>query len=310
MSIPTRMVKGLGCVMVLLLLASPLAAQIVDQLSAYTGPNGKGYLQPVADAVGADLNCGLFHSAYIPKMGLQVSFELPMMGVMFADEDRTFMATTESGFSPEQTVEVPTVVGSGETKTVTGAAGTSFIFPGGLDLNSFVLAVPQLRIGSYMGTEAVIRYIAFDVGDVELGKVSLYGFGLRHSISQYLGPDFPVDLAGGFFWQTFSLGENQAGGDLVSADALSFGVQASKRYTEGFLLIEPYSGLSLDTYSMEASYESDAAGEIQAIDLDFGSNTSVHFTLGLAFKLAFLSGHAEYNIANMNSFSLGLSFSN
>jgi len=309
MIVPRRLAMGLGCV-VMLLLAVPAGAQIADQLSAYTGVNAEGYLQPLADAVGADLNSALFRSAHIPTYGLQISFEVPIMGVIFGDDDRTFMATTESGFSPETRVEAPTVVGSGDAVIVDGDAGTSFAFPGGLDLNSFALAVPQLRIGSYRGTEALIRYIAFDVGDAELGDVSLFGFGLRHSISQYLSPEFPAAIAAGFFWQRFDLGQNQAGGDLISASAFTFGVQASKRYGDKLMFVEPYTGLSVDTFSMDVSYESDTPESPEIIDLSLESDTTLHLTLGVGLKLAFVNGYAEYSVAGQNSFSFGLGFGN
>ena len=61
MKIPLRFIKVIGCAgLILLPAASPSFSQIEDQLSAYTGRNATGYLQPLADAFGADLNDGLF----------------------------------------------------------------------------------------------------------------------------------------------------------------------------------------------------------------------------------------------------------
>jgi hypothetical protein len=307
MKIPLRLSRVIGCAGLILLLAAPASyAQIEDQLSAYTGVNAEGYLQPLADAFGADLNDGLFHSAHIAQLGVNISLEFRVMAVLFGDDDRSFDAKTESGFSPQQTVKAPTVVGDGDALIVTGDGGTKFAFPGGFDLNSFAIAVPQLRIGSIRGTQALIRYFAMDTGDVELGDISLFGIGFRHSISQYLAPTFPVDIAGGFFWQSFSLGENNLGNDLISTNALSIGVQASRR----FVVLEPYGGLSLDTFSMDVSYESDALGTSDSIDLDFESSTSLHLTLGLGLNFTYAKGFFEYNIASQNSFSFGIALGN
>lgn len=307
MKIPLRFTKAItGAILVLFLAAPASFAQIEDQLSAYTGRNAKGYLQPLSDAFGADLNSGFFHSAHIPKIGINVSLEFHVMSVLFGDDDRTFSAVTESGFTPEQTVSAPTVVGSGNAIVVSGAGGTKFAFPGGFSLNSFAIAVPQLRIGSIHGTQAVIRYFGIDTGDVELGDISLFGIGVRHSISQYLSPMFPVDLAGGFFWQTFSLGENKRGDDLISTSAFSIGVQASRR----FVILEPYGGLSLDTFSMDVSYESEALGTEKSIDLDFDSSTNLHLTLGLGLNFTYAKAFFEYSVAGMNSFSFGLALGN
>lgn len=286
----------------LLAAGSPAMAQIEDQLSAYTGVNAEGYLQPLVDAIGADLNGGLFHTARIPESGFHVTLETRVVAVLFSDDDATFDAVTEDGFAPEQTVEAPTVIGTGEAVIVAGADSTFFAFPGGFDLNSFTLAVPQLRIGSYMGTEALIRYIAVDTGDVEIGKISLIGFGLRHDIDQYFGEDFPVDLAGGFFWQSFKLGD-----DLLEATALSFGVQASKLYGTT-ARVEPYVGVSLDSFGMDVSYESDASGETETIAFSFDSETSARLTLGVSLGVSILTANAEYTVAGQSGFAFGLSF--
>lgn len=298
------------CVLVVVLVA-PAAAQVEDQLSAYTGQNATGYLQPLADAFGASLNDGFFHSAYIPKSGFKASLEIKVMGVIFADEDRFFRATTESGFQPQTEADAPTIVGPGEATIVPGAGGTQYAFPGGLDLNSFGLAVPQLRLYGIMGTEALIRYIAFNTGDAELGDLSLYGFGLRHSISQYLGAggqEFPVDLAAGFMWQSFTVGENDAGDDLLSSDAFTIGVQASKRFGFGLLAAEPFTGLSIDTFGMTLDYESDVTGS--QLEVEFDNETSLHWTVGLGFNFLIGYVHGEYHVASQNSFSFGLALGN
>jgi hypothetical protein len=299
--------KAVATLTMLVLLAAGtcLAVEIEDQLSNYVGDNAEGYLGPLADAIGTDLNSGLYQSAYIPKNGRYFSVEFRVMSVLFSDDDRTFDATTPEGFTPEMTVEAPTIVGDGEAVEAVGEAGATNLFPGGFDLSSFSLAAPQLRFGSLYGTEALLRYFAIDVGDNEFGSLSLFGFGLRHSISQYFAEDFPVHLAGGFFWQTFKLGENNAGGDLVSASALTFGVQASKRFGQGIAFVEPYAGLALDQFSVEASYEDE--GE-ELVDLDFGSDTTARLTLGIAGRFAILNYHMEYSLASQSSVSFGLAF--
>ena len=292
---------GLLCLLAVIVVASPAVAQIEEQISAYTGANAEGYLEPLALAIGANLNSALYHSAYIPESGLHIFLETPIMGVIFDDEDATFSAVTEGWYSPETTVEAPTVIGSGEAVVIENLQDSSaFAFPGGFDLNSFALAVPQVRIGSFKGTEALIRYIALDVGDIEVGNVSLYGFGLRHSISQYMGPTAPVDLAAGFMYQKFELGE-----DLIDATAFTFGVQASKRFPSGFAVLEPYAGLSYDMFQMDVKYEGEDA---EPIELSFDSESTAHLTLGLHASAAFLSLYGEYNLANQSGFAFGMGF--
>lgn len=300
MTVLNRWPKVLAWITALLLAASAAPAQIEDQISAYTGDNAEGYLAPLADAIGADLNSSVWTSAHIPESdGLHLSFETRVVGVMFSDDQRTFSATTEAGFSPETTTDAPTVVGDGEAVIVEGDGGSSFAFPGGFDLHSFAIAVPQIRIGAYRGTEALVRYFAIDTGDVELGQLSLFGIGLHHSISQYMGPAMPVDLAAGFFYQKFTLGD-----DLMDATAFTVGVQASKRFPAGFSVIEPYAGLSVDMFSMDVSYQSEAArsGEIT---FEYQSDTSLDLTVGLNVSAAFFSLNGEYSISGQNTFAFG-----
>jgi hypothetical protein len=282
-----------------LFLATPAAAQLGEQLKSYTGRNASGYFEPLIDAFGADLSAGLFHTARVPEKGLHISLEVVFMSARFSDADRTFTAVTESGFSPEQTAVVPTVVGSRKAVRVDGDAGTSFYFPGGFDLGSFDFAAPQLRLGAVWGTEATIRFGLVNTGSTTLGDMRLYGFGLRHRVSRYVD-DFPVDVAVGAHWQRFALGENERGGDLVSARAWTVGLQASKRYS----WLEPYVGIAYDDFSLDLSYEGDTVED--AIDLSFDSRDHYHITVGLSFNVLFAVVHGEYNIGGQHAFAVGL----
>ncbi len=294
----TRSLAALGCVTLVLLVSVPVSAQIGDAISAYTGANAEGYLEPLAQAIGANLNSALFHSAHVPEGGLHISIELGLMAVLFSENDETFMATTEMGFSPETTVEASTVVGPIDAIIVPGDGGTTFAFPGGFDLASFALAAPQIRIGSFKGTEAVIRYLVYDTGDIEIGDVDVQGYGLRHSISQYI-PGLPVDIAAGFMYQSFKLDEG-----LIDATSFSFGAQASMKLPLVFVAIEPYAGLSLDTFKMDANYDDDDG---DPVSVKFDSRSTAHLTLGLHARVTVVSFYGEYNIAEQNGFAFGLS---
>jgi len=236
-----------------------------------------------------------------------VRLEIQVMGIYFGDDDRTFLASTEQGFSPEQRVSAPTIVGSGEAVIVDGDGGTKFAFPGGFDLNSFALAVPQLRVGGFYGSEVIFRYFSMQIGDEDedLGDIGLFGFGLRHSISQYFGPVLPVDIAAGFFWQKFSMGENDQGDELISSSALSLGVQASKKFAKVFV---PYAGLSYDTHSMDVSYEYEEDDSTETIDVDFDKTSTVHLTLGLMIDIPVMNVFGEFNLASQNSVAFGVGF--
>jgi hypothetical protein len=299
MHAPIRVVGLIACAVLIGVAASPAAADLEDYLGKYTGENGEGYLQPLVDAIGADLNSGIFRSGYVAPDGFHLSLETPIAAAFFGDDDRVFMAAPSEGFDPDDPVEAPTAVGQTEYVYVDGINDTRDGFPGGLDLSSFALAAPQIRVGSVMGTEAILRYLAIDVGDSDIGKINLFGMGLKHSISQYIDePPWGMDMSAGFFWQNITIGD-----ELMDATAFTAGVQASKRYVAGFATAEPYVGLGFDTFSMDVSYEDDEGTDI---DLSFESETSFRGTMGLNLSAAFFTLYGEYSIANVNTFGFGL----
>jgi hypothetical protein len=302
MRIYKRKAAGLACVMIAVFLVTPPAAQVEDQLSSYTGVNAEGYLTPLSDAIGSTLNTGYFRSAFLPTSGFQIGFEILVMGLHFSNADRVFGATTEGSFRPTQTVEAPTVVGTGDAHVIPGVNGTSYAFPGGFDLNSFGMLAPQLRLSSVYGTELVLRFARVNTGDAELGDIMLWGLGGRHNISQYMGEDFAVDMSAGLIFQQISAGENKQGKDLMETNTFSLGVNASKRFPVGFTTFEPYTALSYDTYATKVSYESEISGPTS---IDFDRVNTAHWTVGFNYNLLYVNLFAEYHISHMNSFGFG-----
>jgi hypothetical protein len=303
-----RLVLVRGALLVGIALSGPALADgtVQNQVSVYTGSNARGYLQPLTNAFGAALNSSFGYSAFIPQAGYHLSFEVPVMGVLFEDSDRTFDATTEAGFQPSTTQRVPTAVGNGDAVTISGSGGASYSFPGGLDLHSFGLVVPQLRLAN-QGTEAVLRWVAYETGDADIGKVELFGIGGRHSLSQYTAKAPVVDLAIGAVWQTFHVGENERGGVFCKTDALSIHLQASKRVPAGFATFEPYGGVAWERMRVDIAYEDSNA---EPVDIAMEGENPFRFTVGAG--LNFVAGHLwlDYSMANTSVFSFGLALGN
>jgi hypothetical protein len=218
------------------------------------------------------------------------------MGVGFSDDSKSYTPTAPPGFTPTETVSAPTVIGSTSAVAQAGQGGATLYHPGGFDISEFAVAVPQLTIGSVFGTRAVVRWVSLDLGDSDFGKFEYMGFGAQHSISQYF-PGLPVDLAAGFFSQSFEIGD-----DLIKTDALMFNVTGSKR----FGMLEPYAGIGYDTFDMDVDYESTSTpGENIAIKFDKESNA--HLTLGIQALLGFARISAELNVAAETGAAVGLS---
>jgi len=275
-------------------------------MSVYTGENAVGYLQPLVNAFGAALNTGFGYSAYIPPTSFHIGVEFPVMGVFFDDEDKTFLATTEPGFSPTTQEEVSTVVGPGKAKVITGSGGAQFAFPGGFDLNSFGLVVPQIRLSSLAGAEAVVRWLAYDDTD-DIGEIDLFGIGGRYSLSQHMGETPPLDVAAGVMWQTLDVGTNDFGNPFTSSTALTVQLQGSKRMPVGFATFEPYGIVAYENLDVDVQYSDE---NDQPVDVSVEGDNAFRFTLGAGIN--FVAGQlwADYSFADTSNFSFGLALGN
>lgn len=273
-----------------LAISSLHAQNIEDMVSKYTEANGEGYLQPLADAVGANLNSGLFQTARIPTTGFYIRGNLVVMLAPIGDDNKTFTATTEPPFSPTQTAEAPTVFGDTDPVSVIGTGGTEYVFPGGFAINRFPFLVPHIAIGSIRGTEVMFRYFQLTPDD-NIGKIKLFGFGARHSISQYL-EEPPLDLSASFFFQTFDIG------DIVEANTTIFGLQGS--YTKSVLTL--YGGPGIETSSLDIAYDF----EDTQIRFNMDGENSFRFTAGASADLLILRLFIEYNFASQSALALGI----
>jgi hypothetical protein len=163
----------------------------------------------------------------------------------------------------------------------------------------FPFAAPQVEIGSFMGTQARVRFFKAKLpGDAgkTIGEISLLGYGLQHSISQYI-PLFPIDVSAGFFIQKFDIG------DILKCRTLNIGLQASKSLP----ILTLFGGIDLDSGTMNVSYT--MAGTSQKlIDFDMKMKSTVRFHAGLGLKLLILKVNAAAYFGKRISGSLNVGF--
>jgi hypothetical protein len=279
----------------------PASAQIDANLGALTAENVKGYLGPLPTALSGTLSTSIFQSGNVPKSGITFSIGVKAMVAGFDDKDRTYTPTSPPGFSSSTQVKAPTVIGDVNAVQQDGDNGTVLYHPGGFDVQSFGLAVPQLTIGNILGTQAVVRWVRADVGDSDFGEVSLFGAGLQHSISQYF-EGLPVDLAAGAFYQKFTIRD-----DLMDTKLWHVDVTASKNIS----FMQPYIGLGYDSFDMSVRYEPTTGGSSGTeLDVKFDTKSNVHLTAGAQIKLAILKLNAEFNQAATTTVAVGLSLGN
>ena len=265
---------------------------IEELVSKYTENNGKGYMQPLADAFGATFNTGLFHSARMKKLGFQAYLGVVASTAFISDKRTTFDATTQGFTDPEITAEAPTVFGPTESVNVNGPGGTVYVFPAGMNVKMIPFAIPQLSIGSVYGTDLTFRFITFNLGE-DFGDLNVFGWGVRHSISQYL-KELPVDIALGVYNQSFKVG------DIVSANAWLVSAQASKRV----MLFTFYGGLGYENTKLDLEY----TNEEEDVDIAFNltGKNSIRLTAGVTFNFGPAKLNIDYNLASQSVLSVGL----
>ena len=292
---PRRLIAALAAALALAASAAPSHAQLSDNLGALSADNAKGYLKPLTSALSATLNSSVFQSGNVPKSGFSMHVGVKAMGIAFKDEDRTYSPSDSPGFTSTESVLAPTVIGGTQAVSQAGQGGAQRFHPGGFDLDEFMIAVPQLDIGSAGGTRAVVRWISLDLGDSDLGSFTLFGVGAQHSISQYMASP-PVDLAVGAMYQSFKIGD-----DLLDTSSLQLNVTGSKRYGA----LQPYVGIGIDSFSMEAQYTSGSNG---TTTVEFDRENNLHLTLGAQLLLPVVQLQGELNVAAETGLADGVNF--
>jgi hypothetical protein len=223
---------------------------------------------------------------------------------------------------------------------VFGGFPNLFNLPEGGNLNYLFAGVPQFEIGSLYGTELLVRFIPpVNMGD-EIGDFAFWGFGLKHSISQYFNKgDEPgrryFDAAIQIVYQGTHL-DNKIGvtnAELkANATMMSYNLQASK-HIEGWLDI--YTGFSYETININSDYtyylpievqwqlgliDPKAKGGIDNTEPTPGhpgdqnpqkaiiklNDDNIKWTIGLSRDIGPITLFADFNISKFNIFTGGI----
>ena len=259
----------------------------------------QGYVQPIADLFGANMNAGFYHTAAIARTGLTIRLDIVAMGALVKDEQKVYTANAPTGFTLQggaKTFQTATVFGDKGTKVTDLVTGFSYRGSDGVIKASILpLAAPQLTIGDIFGTQATVRFLTTpELSNGKFPKVTLFGIGARHSISQYL-PVAPLDISAGVFYNTFKVG------DLIDFSSVSFGAQASKT----FLILGLYGGVAWEKSTMTLSYKP-SNSLFPPVSLDLSGENTIRFTVGAALELGFLHIFADANFGSVTNFSGGI----
>ena len=294
-----RLLPFLLGAMVLLTVGANAQSDLENVIKQQSPQIVTGYIQPLVDMFGANMNAGFYHSANIPVSGFSIGFDLIAMGSVVQDAQRKYFANTPAGFDPG-TFETATIFG-GKGTTVSDKTITGLQFRGSdgiINTSMFPLAVPQLRVGSLYGTEVVLRYaIIPKMKDTGLPVTNLWGIGANHSLSQYI-PNSPLDIAAGFFYDSFTMG------DIINYKGIAANLHASK----SIKILILYGGVAWESSKMNLKYNSSDTSVREEVNLDLTGSNNFRFTMGVGVNLGIFKIFADANFGSVTHYSGGIGF--
>jgi hypothetical protein len=211
--------------------ASGQESDLEDRFAALALQNAELYVEPIAFGLGHALGSGFAETGGTHRV-LGFDIGLRAMAAFPTDADKLFSAVlpesveyngttfNEPFRSQSGSLETPTAVGAGDGIVIVpqGDFRTAILlagenpddyniqFPEGLDLPAVPFAILQGTVGLPFGTEVTLRMIPSITPDEEIGAVSALGFGLKHSVTQWL-PAAPVDVSVYVGRQQFEVGD-------------------------------------------------------------------------------------------------------
>ena len=301
----------------------------------------QGYTNPLAKSFIYGLNTGWAHSAKTHK---QLGFDLSI-GVgasLVSDADLSFNPTglryaevpsngLPTVFSKSNSVPLDVVI---PVNSETYELRATLDFPGGVGEDLPISGVPvptaQLSVGAVANTDIIVRFVP--ESNLEGASVSLWGLGLKHDLTQYLGPidKLPFNFSVLAAQTTVSSRYN------IEQTTLSQNPMADMRYVDfnlkaqtvqllgsldfPFISVFGAVGISRGTadLGMKGVYELEYIQQIGALEvpitesitnpvsLDYSANSTLA-TIGARLNLAILKIYAQYSLQEYSTASLGIS---
>jgi len=264
-------------------------------LDAYRGENAKGYVNPLIDLIGANLNTGRSEWAKLDS-GFHVRISAIGSASFPSAKMKVFNATTYETFTPLSTHSVPTVIGKNEAVTVIGVNETAYSFPTGYNLKKLLLLTPQISVGSFINTELTARYFAFDF-EGDLGKLQFFGAGIRHTLDNYI-KSLPFNLNIGYMYQHLEVGDEIS----ITSHLPSAWIGKTGKHFSAQLML----GYQILNGKINYTYSEGTASE--PISLNLKNDIPYMAEISLGLKLGFVIIHAAANYSGPITGAAGITF--
>lgn len=303
----------------------------------------QNYLNPALTGFGYGINGGWYNTAKPHgKLGFDITVSVNAAQVPSADEFFTFNAADYENLTiaPGGSNQLPTLMGPDQagpdliasyTTTVQGNQVTvnqTINSPRGLGLGSFnVVPVPTVNagIGLFKNTDIKVRYMP-EVTTKDF-NMTLWGVGIMHDIKQWIPVlkklPFSMSILGAYTNSTITYNLDGVGIDGANQEA-SFEVNgwtAQLLVSKQLAFLTAYGGVGYGkatstvdingTYRFDIDENNPGLGQVTLTDpVNLEADSSgVRATVGLRFKLAFLTLHGDYTLQEYNMISGGIGFS-
>ncbi|HKP94190.1 MAG TPA: DUF6588 family protein [Fibrobacteria bacterium] len=172
------------------------------------------------------------------------------------------------------------------------------------DLPFLPVMAPSLTVGTLYGTQATLRWLPAVKISSDIGKVSLFGFGVQHNVSYWMGPEVPVDLTLDVHGQWLEVQHT------FTSNALAGGATVSKTFGSRTLGVTPFAGAAVERSDFDAAFDATvetALGPIEReVKFSIDGKNNAHYTLGCALQFFHVNLTTDYNFAEYDTFSAGL----
>ena len=329
----SSLITGLALVLGLVLACQSVEAQELEtDLAGLALENAQRYVEPVTFGLGYAMNGGFFDNpGSLRRFGFE--FGARVMGSLPSDASKTFDAILPDEIVYNgQTFQNPYRVRGGDPSTPTAAgegpgvvlepraAFAAYLlaqgenpedytiqFPEGAGVPAVPFLVAHAVIGIGWGTEVAVRMIPEVEIDEEVGGVSSYGFGIKHSVSQWFPGPSPVDVAVWYGRQNVKVG------DFLDGNSNQYGLMVGR----GFGPLTLYGTGMIRNASVDVTYTVENPDDNPALppdgeELGFSSDidSRMVFALGARLKLLILNLSTQYTADEFTTLSVkvGLGF--
>src|SRR5690554_3475713 len=276
-------------------------------------------LQPYGEMLVKSLNGGWYNSAGVHRIGgFDLTFGVNM--AMVPDVGKTFdvaaLLPQMSGWSLEDPNlnMAPTAAGSmpeAQRPGLVHESGVELELPNGSAFDKLPALMVQAAVGLPWDTEVALRFIpSTSLGDA--GKVNLYGFGVKHSLKQYIPflkrmPMLQSSLMLGYTRLGSDVGVSYAGGSDQQLEITSGAFTSRLLVGLNMPILALYTGVGYGTTNSDFALKGDFGPALGQDPFTLGYTTNgVDFNAGLRLRFGFFAIHGDYTFGDYSMLSAGV----